>query len=440
MARHIAGRVESNAEWRSLRERSVPRGLANAFPIFVARARGAEMWDLEGRRFIDFIGGIGTLNIGSANEAVVAAIREQAGRFLHTAIQTVMYPEYVEVARRLGEIAPGPWPKKALLLNSGSEAVENAVKIARAATGRPNLVALTHAFHGRTYMALALTGKAHPYKAGFEPFPTGVYRTPSPYVYRRPEAGEAECVAACLAELRDVVEVQAGAETVAAVIVEPVQGEGGFIPLPPAYLRGVRELCDRHGILFIDDEVQAGFGRTGTWFAVEHAGVAPDLITCGKSLAAGMPLAAVVGRADAMDAAPVGSLGGTYGGNPLACAAALAVMDQFEDGTLFQRSRAIGRRILAEAARWRGRFPRIGDARGLGGMTAIEIVRDPASREPDAEATAAVIDAAFRRGLLLLKAGVHGNVIRFLPPLVMDDALLEEALAILGEALEEALT
>jgi 4-aminobutyrate aminotransferase/(S)-3-amino-2-methylpropionate transaminase len=428
----------SGQDWLARREAAVAQGVAYTHPVFIDHAVGAEMFDTDGRRYIDFVAGIGTLNVGSSHPAVLAAIHAQVDRFLHTCTHTVLYPEYVRVAERLAAITPGTSPKKAVLLNSGSEAVDNAVKIARRYTGRQALITFENAFHGRTMMALSLTDKVDPYKKGLGPFMPEVYRVPAPYTYRSPFATEAACVEASLDALRRAIYVEAGAQNVAGIILEPIQGEGGFIPMPAAFLQGVRALATECGALFIDDEIQSGMGRTGRMFAVEDAGVVPDLVLIAKSVAAGMPLSAVVGPAEVMDAVHTGALGGTYGGNPVSCAAALAAMDVIERERLWERAERIGEQIMARGRTWLARYPSVGDVRGLGAMVGVELVRDRRTKAPAAEIAAALVEEARERGLLLIKAGIYNNVVRFLPPLVISDDLLNEGLDIFERALEAA--
>ncbi len=412
------------------RQRVVPRGLATAHPIFAARALGARLWDVGGDEFVDFTGGIGVLNVGHGHPKVVRAVRAQLERFTHVCAQVTLYEPYLRLAERLAALAPGPQPKKALLLTTGAEAVENAVKIARAATGRPAVVAFTHAFHGRTLLALSLTGKAEPYKQGFGPYAPEIFHAPYPNAYRGIDGD------AALSALRELFACEVEPGRIAAVVIEPVLGEGGFVPAPSAFLRGLREITRQHGILLVADEIQSGFGRTGRFFAIEHSGVVPDLLTVAKSLGGGLPISAVVGRADVMDAPGPGGLGGTYGGNPLACAAALAVLDVFEEEALLERSERLGRRLRASLEQLRDRCVPHGDVRGLGPMMALELVRD-ARRTPDPAWAARVVTRARELGLLLLTAGLHGNVLRVLVPLVVDDAELEAGLERLGRAVEE---
>jgi 4-aminobutyrate aminotransferase/(S)-3-amino-2-methylpropionate transaminase len=419
------------------RERYLPRGVYTYHPVFPASGSGAQLVDVEGQRYLDFAGGIGTLNVGHTHPAVVAAIQEQAAHYAHTCAHVVTPPPYIQLARRLAEITPGAFAKKTLLVNSGAEAVENAVKIVRAATGRSAIIAFENSFHGRTQLALTLTGKLRPYRQSFGPFALDVHTLSYPYCYQcahRRESGDG-CCREWATTLERAFLTRVAPEQVAAVLVEPVQGEGGFVVPPADFLPALRALCTRHGILLIADEVQTGFGRTGRMFACEHSGVEPDLILLAKSLAGGMPLAAVVGRAEIMDAPLPGGLGGTYGGNPVACAAALAVLDIFEREGLVERAQALGAMALERMRAWQLRFPLVGDVRGLGAMVAMELVRDRASHVPAASEAASLLVEARARGLLLLKAGLYDNVIRLLMPLVTTDAEMGEGLDILEAAL-----
>ncbi|SDE70539.1 4-aminobutyrate aminotransferase / (S)-3-amino-2-methylpropionate transaminase [Thermus arciformis] len=422
----------NQALWQ-LRERYVPRGVAQAHPVFVARARGARLWDVDGREYLDFAGGIGVMNVGHGHPRVLQAVQAQLERFTHTCFQVAPYEGYVRLAERLAHLAPGEFPKKTLFLTTGAEAVENAVKIARAYTGRPAVVALTHSFHGRTLLGMSLTGKASYYKQNFGPFAPEVYHAPAPYPYRGVSDGMA------LEGLDELFRTQVDPERVAALILEPVLGEGGFIPLSPEYLRAVRELTQGHGILLVADEIQSGFGRTGRMWAIEHSGVVPDLLTFAKSVAAGLPLSGVVGRAEAMDAPKPGGLGGTYAGNPLACAAGLAVLDVFREEGLLDRARALGEELWRRLLALQDRFPQIGEVRGLGPMVAMELVRDPKTKEPFPELAQRLLERARERGLLLLKAGMYGNVIRVLVPLTASLEEVAEGLGRLEAALAEAL-
>ena len=418
------------------KERVIAEAKSIYLPIVIDHAHGVVVTDVDGNTFLDWTGGIGCLNVGHTNDAVSAALHAQVDRFLHTDFTMVPYESYVELAERLLERTPITGPKKAAFFNSGAEAVENAVKIAKLATGRNAVVCFDRAFHGRTLMAMSLTSKQHPYKAGLGPFAPEVYRAPYPYPYRD-EADD--CAEAALDALRRMFVTHVAAEQVAAIIFEPVQGEGGFIVPPEAWVRGLREIADEHGIVLIADEVQSGYGRTGRMFAIEHFGVEPDLITVAKSIAAGLPLSAVLGRAEIMDAPPDSAIGGTYIGNPVAQAAALAVLDVVEEEALCERAVSIGERIRSRAVSWESRFEPIGDVRGLGAMVAIELVRDRETKEPAPELTTSVVDHAAARGLLLLKAGVYANVIRVLLPLVIADVELDEALDVWEESLEAAL-
>lgn len=418
-----------------LRREFVPDGVATVTPLFAAEARGAVITDVDGNRFLDFGSGIAVLNVGSTPEAVVAAVAEQAGRYLHMCFHVVMYEPYVRVAERLCQLTPGDFPKKVLLVNTGAEAVENAVKVARKFTGRPAVITLENAFHGRTYMAMTLTSKAKPYKLGFGPFAPEVYRAVGPYCYRCPvEQSYPGCDLECWRHLQRLIEVEVFPDRCAAVIVEPIQGEGGFIAIPPEYLARLREFCTRHGIVLIDDEVQTGWGRTGRLFAIEHAGVVPDILVTAKALAGGLPLGAVVGRAEMMDSVHPGGVGSTFGGNPLSCAAALAVMDMVQSADLVARAAAIGEVMRERLRALHDRYPSIGDVRGRGAMWAVEFVRDRGSKVPAPERAARVIEESYRRGVIVLKAGAFDNVVRLLPPLVITDEQLEQGM----DAFEEA--
>ena len=413
--------------------RVVADPLSVYLPIVVVEGRGATLTDVDGNTFLDFAGGVGCLNVGHAHPHVVEAVQEQAARFLHTDFTIVPYEVYVTLAERLLAVAPFTGPAKAAFFNAGTEAVENAIKFARAYTKRPAVIAFEGAFHGRTLLSLTLTSKTHPYKAGFGPFAPEGYRVPFPNEYRGISAADA------LAGIERAFTTQVARETVAAIILEPVQGEGGFIVPPREFVQGVREICDREGIVFVADEVQTGYGRTGRMFAIEHFGVEPDLITVAKSIAAGLPLSGVLGKAAIMDAPGDNAVGGTYVGNPVAQAAALAVLDVFEDEGLVERAGRIGETIRSRMSAWQEHHPQIGDVRGLGAMLAIELVRDPATKEPAPELASRVVEEAAQRGLLLLKAGVHSNCLRVLCPLVITDPELDEALDAWGEALEAVL-
>jgi 4-aminobutyrate aminotransferase/(S)-3-amino-2-methylpropionate transaminase len=416
------------------KERVVAEPLSVFLPVVIAEAQGATLTDVDGNTFIDFTGGMGCLNVGHANPRVVEAAQQQLEKFSHTDFTIVPYEVYVTLAERLIAASPFRSPAKAAFFNAGTEAVENAIKFARSFTGRPAVIGFEGGFHGRTLLALSLTSKTHPYKAGLGPFAPEVYRVPFPNEYRGPGAEDA------LAALERALITQIAAETVAAIVVEPVQGEGGFVVAPQEFLEGVRQICDEHGIVMVVDEVQTGFGRTGKLFAIEHYGIEPDLITVAKSIAAGLPLSGVIGRADIMDAPGDSAIGGTYVGNPVAQAAALAVLDVIEDESVSDRAAQLGETIRARMESWQERWPRIGDVRGLGAMLAIELVSDPATKEPDADTASAVVEAAAERGLLLLKSGIYSNCIRVLTPLVVSDAELDEALAVWEEALDSVLS
>ena len=421
-------------ELMARRQQFVARGLGVTMSVFAAKADGAIIEDVDGNRFIDFAGGIGTMNIGHTRPEVTKAIIEQAEKFTHTCFSVMMYEPYVALAERLVKIIPGDFPKKALFLNSGAEAVENAVKIARYATGRPAIVVFDNAFHGRTLMTMTMTSKVKPYKHGFGPFAPEVYRAPFPYAYRMNMTPQ-EASQACIQELERMFVGNVAPDQVAAIVIEPVQGEGGFMVAPPGFLRSLKALCEKYGILFIADEIQTGFCRTGKMFAVEHDGVVPDLIIIAKSMAAGMPLSGVLGRADIMDAPPPGMLGGTYSGNPVACAAALAVLDLFEKEDYAARSREIGKTVIERFLKVQQRFPEhIGDVRGLGGMVAIEFVKDRTTKEPDSHIASDIMAAAHQRGLVLIKAGMYDNVLRVLVPLCVTDEQLQQGLDIFEDA------
>jgi 4-aminobutyrate aminotransferase / (S)-3-amino-2-methylpropionate transaminase / 5-aminovalerate transaminase len=419
---------------------AVPRGIHLGTPVYVAQAEGAVIEDVDGNRYLDLAGGIGCLNVGHRAPGVVEAIHSQVDRYMHTCFQVLPYDGYVRLAERMNQLAPGKSAKKTFFVNSGAEAVENAVKVARAYTKRPAIIAFEDAFHGRTMMGLALTSKTHPYKAGFEPFPSDVYRVPFAYCYRCSYSLKyPECGVYCAHHLEDTFKRVVAAESVAAVIAEPVLGEGGFVTPPPEFFRFVLEICRKHGILFIADEVQTGFGRTGTMFACERYGIEPDLLVTAKSLGGGLPLGAVTGRADIMDAAGEGGLGGTFGGNPVCVEAGLAVLDAFEEGDLCARANELGERFARRARRWQEQWPQIGEVRGLGGMQAMELVQSRESREPAAKETKEVVRYCYEHGLIVLSAGSYGNVIRLLMPLVMSDEQFEEALGVLEAALQAVL-
>jgi 4-aminobutyrate aminotransferase/(S)-3-amino-2-methylpropionate transaminase len=418
------------------REAAIPRGVLHATPIFAARAEGATLEDVDGNRFLDFAGGIGVLNVGHRAPRVVAAIREQLDEFIHTCFSVAPYEKYIALAEKLNAITPGNFAKKTFLANSGAEAVENAIKIARAYTRRSAIICFEDAFHGRTLLAMSLTSKTHPYKAGFGPFATEIYRIPYAYCYRCSYGLQyPSCEVFCAHHLEDTFKRVVAAEGVAAVVVEPILGEGGFVTPPPEFFLIIQEICRLHKIVLIADEVQTGFARAGTMFASERYGISPDILVSAKSLAAGMPLAAVTGRAEIMDAPDVGGLGGTYSGNPLACAAALASIETLERENLAAHATEIGEMFDRRASEWKKRWPLIGEIRGLGAMRAIELVRTPEKREPAKEETDRILRYCHAHGLILVSAGSYGNVIRLLVPLVITDHELNEGLDVLQAAI-----
>jgi 4-aminobutyrate aminotransferase/(S)-3-amino-2-methylpropionate transaminase len=424
--------AKTNATLMARRRAALPAGLGQTYEVFADHAEGAEIWDVEGRRYIDFAGGIAVLNTGHRHPKIVEAVKAQLDKVHHTCFQVLAYEPYVELAERLIAKAPGHFAKKAFFLSTGAEAVENAVKIARAATQRQAVIAFGGGFHGRTLLGMALTGKVAPYKAGFGPFPAEIYHAE----YPNPLHGIS--VADALRSVEHIFKYDVEPQRVAAIILEPVQGEGGFYVAPREFAQALRTLCDQHGIVLIADEVQTGAGRTGTWLACEQWGVAPDLITMAKSMAGGFPLSAVIGKAEIMDKPLPGGLGGTYAGNPLACAAALAVLDVFEEERLLERSRAVGERLTAGLRALAQQHPEIQDVRGLGAMVAIELFDGGDHSKPAAELTKRMCAEALKRGLVLLSCGVYANAIRILVPLTASDALLDEGLAIMGEALKAA--
>ncbi|WP_238292751.1 4-aminobutyrate--2-oxoglutarate transaminase [Caballeronia novacaledonica] len=419
-----------NADLHARKNAATPRGVGVMCDFYAARAENAELWDVEGRRFIDFAAGIAVCNTGHRHPKIVEAIRAQLDCFTHTAYQIVPYESYVSLAEKISARAPGSHAKKTAFFTTGAEAVENAVKIARAATGRPGVIAFTGGFHGRTLMGMALTGKVAPYKIGFGPFPSDVYHAPFPNTLH------GVSVADSLRAIEHLFKADIEATRVAAIIFEPVQGEGGFNAAPADFVRGLRKICDEHGILLIADEVQTGFARTGKLFAMEHHGVVPDLMTIAKSLAGGMPLSGVVGRAEIMDAAAPGGLGGTYAGNPLAVAAAHAVLDIIDDEKLCERATALGDKLKAKLEALKADVPQIADVRGPGAMIAVEFCK-PGSHDADAAFAKLVQTRALERGLLLLVCGVYSNVVRFLFPLTIQEQVFDEAIGILEEVLME---
>jgi 4-aminobutyrate aminotransferase len=421
--------MKDNANLQRRKEAATPRGVGVMAPFFVARAENSELWDVEGRRFIDFAGGIAVLNTGHRHPKVIAAVKAQLDAFTHSAYQVVPYEGYVALAERLNKLAPGAFPKKTTFFSTGAEAIENAVKIARAATGRSGVIAFSGAFHGRTMMGMALTGKVVPYKTGFGPFPPEIYHLPFP------TALHGVTVEDSLKALQFLFKADIEPKRVAAILLEPVQGEGGFYVAPPELMQALRRVCDEHGILLIADEIQTGFGRTGKWFAMEHhSHVAPDLMTTAKSLAGGFPLSAVTGRAEVMDAPAPGGLGGTYAGNPLSIAAAHAVLDVIEEERLVQRANVLGDQLRSRLEALRNRVPRMAEVRGLGAMLAVEFCA-PGSHTPDPDFTRAVQARALDSGLMLLTCGVYANVIRFLFPLTIPEPVFNEGLSLLEAAL-----
>jgi len=429
-SRHLATEIPGprSLELMARRKRAIPSGVGTTLPVFITRAGPGILEDVDGNRLIDFGSGISTTNVGNSAPLVVAAIQEQAALFTHTCFQVTPYASYVEVCERLNELTPGSHEKRSFLVNSGAEAVENAVKVARYATGRPGIVAFDHGFHGRTLLALTLTGKVHPYKQGFGPFVPEIHRAPYSDPFR--ETGR-------LGDTITMLETTVGAESIAAVLVEPIAGEGGVVVPEPGWLAGLAGWCRKQGILLIADEVQTGFGRTGAWFACEHEGVVPDLITTAKSLGGGLPIGGITGRAEIMDTVHGGGLGGTFGGNPVACAAALAAIRTIESEGLLARARAIGETMLRRLRRLSAGIPAIGNVRGRGAMVGIEFVGGDGIA-PDRETTGRVLHRCHQEGLMVLGAGTYGNVIRLLPPLVISDELLDEGLGILERAVTAA--
>jgi len=421
-----------NATLWSRRETAIPRGLGMMHQVFAARAENAEIWDVEGRRFLDFAAGIAVTNTGHNHPAVKAAVMAQLDNFSHVCAQVTPYENYVRLAERLNAAAPGDTPKKTIFLTTGAEAVENAVKIARAATGRPGVIAFGGGFHGRTMMGMALTGKVVPYKTGFGPFPGDIHHVPFPAPYLGVSEDDS------LLALERVFKADIDASRVAAMIIEPVQGEGGFYAASPAFMQALREICDRHGMLLIVDEIQSGFARTGAMFAVNHAGIEPDLMTIAKAMAGGFPISGVIGKADIMDAASPGGLGGTYGGSPLGCAAGLAVLDAIETEDLCARADEIGGRIVRRCEAIRRLDNGLGDVRTVGAMSAVEFVMDGDATKADPARTGRIVAEARQHGLLLLSCGVRGNVVRFLPPLTIPFDQLDEGLDVFEAAVNAA--
>ncbi len=425
-----SGTELSNAALMARRRAAMPRGSGQVHEVFVDRALNAEVWDVEGRRYIDFVGGIGVLNTGHRHPQIVAAVRKQLDRVTHTCFQVLAYEPLVELAERLNALAPGAAPKKTFFMTTGAEAVENAIKFARAYTKRSGVIAFGGGFHGRTMLTLSLTGKVAPYKAGFGPFPPEIFHA------RFPNALFGVSVKDAMASIEHIFKNDIEPERVAAIIVEPVQGEGGFYIAPSDFLQAVRSLCDRYGIVLIADEIQSGCGRTGTWFAIEHSGVVPDIVTMAKSIAGGFPISAIIGRADIMDAPNPGGLGGTYSGNPLAAVAALEVLKVFEKEQLLVRARALGERLRTGLEKIAKKHRSVGDVRGLGAMVAMELFEDGKLDAPDAELTKRLVAEANRRGLILLSCGSNANIIRVLVPLTASDEIVDEGLRILAESFD----
>ncbi len=419
----------TNAALMARRRAAIPRGVGQSHEVFIARGDNAEVWDVEGKRYIDFAGGIAVLNTGHCRPEIVEAVKKQLDLYTHTCFQVLAYEPYVELAERINALAPGNFDKKTLFLSTGAEAVENAIKIARAHTKRSAVIAFTSGYHGRTLLTLGLTGKVAPYKLGFGPFPNEIFHAQFPNALHGVSVDDA------MASIELIFKNHVEASRVAAIIVEPVQGEGGFNVAPFDFLQRLRALCDQHGILLIADEIQTGAGRTGTWFAIEQSGVAPDMITMAKSMAGGYPISGVVGRAEVMDAPAAGGLGGTYAGSPLACAAALAVLDVFEKDQLLQRSRALGQRLMSSLQALAAKDPRIAEVRGLGAMVAIELCKNGDVHQPDADLAKRLSNEATTRGLILLTCGTYGNVVRILVPLTASDAIVDEGLAIIAASL-----
>ncbi|PGS50963.1 4-aminobutyrate--2-oxoglutarate transaminase [Bacillus sp. AFS041924] len=424
-------------ELLSRRNKVVPKAISNNSEAFVKKAKGALVEDIDGNTFIDFAGAIGTLNVGHSHPRVVRALQGQAGDYIHTGFNVMMYDSYIHLAERLAELSPGDFDKQVAFFNSGAEAVENAVKIARKYTKRQGIISFTRGFHGRTLMTMTMTSKVKPYKYGFGPFAPEVYKAPYPYVYRRPDQmTEKEYSQFIIEQFEQFLIAEVAPETIAAVVMEPIQGEGGFIVPDIDFVKRVREICTQYGILFVADEIQTGFARTGKYFAIEHFGIEPDLITISKSMGAGVPISGVIGRKEIMEASDSGELGGTYSGSPLGCRAALAVLDIIEEEELNDRAVVIGEKVNEKMRRWAEQFEQIGDIRGIGAMCAMEIVTNKKDKTPDKTTVGKIVKEANNRGLMILSAGIFGNVIRLLMPLTITDEQLEEGLDILRESIE----
>ncbi len=420
---------KTNAALMARRAAAIPRGVGQSHEVFIARGENAEVWDVEGKRYIDFAGGIAVLNTGHCHPEIMQAVKHQIDHFTHTCFQVLAYESYVELAERINALAPGNFAKKTLFLTTGAEAVENAIKIARAHTKRPGVIAFTSGYHGRTLLTLGLTGKVAPYKLGFGPFPNDIFHADFPNALHGVSVDDS------MASLETIFKNDIETSRVAAIIVEPVQGEGGFNVAPTDFLQRLRALCDQHGILMIADEIQTGAGRTGTWFAIEQSGVAPDMITMAKSMAGGYPISGVVGRAEVMDAPAAGGLGGTYAGSPMACAAALAVLAVFEKENLLTRSRYLGAHLMARLKTLAAKDKRICEVRGLGAMVAIELCKNGDPHQPSAELAKALASEATKRGLILLTCGTYGNVVRILVPLTASEPIVDEGLDIIEACL-----
>jgi len=430
--------MKTNESLLKERNKHVPQGPFNTHPIFVEKAEGALITDVEGKEYIDFAGGIGANNVGHCNREVLKSIQDQIRKYIHPCFHVVMYEPYVELAKRLNDLTPGDFPKKTMFVNSGAEGVENAIKISRHATGRPAIITFEDAFHGRTLLALSLTSKMKPYKFGFGPYAPEIYRMPYAYCYRCAFGLEyPSCEMDCAYFLKEFFHTHISAENVAALIVEPVLGEGGFVIPPKEYFRILYKICKENGIVFIADEVQSGFGRTAKMFAVEHYEVEPDLIVMAKSIAGGLPLSAITGKAESMDHPQSGGLGGTFAGNPVACSAALTVLDQFKKLNLLSKAEKIGKKVLEKFKEFHERYPVVGDVRGLGAMVGMELVVDRKTKEPATALTKRLINLCREKGLLMISAGTHSNIIRSLMPLVITDDQLDEGLKIIGHVLDE---
>jgi 4-aminobutyrate aminotransferase/(S)-3-amino-2-methylpropionate transaminase len=428
----------SKQELLNLRKQHIPQGPFHVTSAFIREARGAVMIDMDGRELIDFAGGIGVNNVGHCHPRVVAAIKDQVDKYIHTCFHVAMYEPYVRLAEKLNSLAPGDFPKMTMFANSGAEAVENAVKVARYATGRPAVICFENAFHGRTQLTMSLTSKVKPYKFGFGPFAPEIYRAPFAYCYRCPFGlNYPSCKTACADYLEDFFAGHVAAESTAAIIAEPIQGEGGFITPPPEYFPKLQQICQKYGIALIIDEVQTGTGRTGRMFAIDHWGIAPDIITMAKSLGGGLPLSAVIGRKEMMDKPHVGGLGGTYAGNPIACRAGLAVLDVLFEDNLLQKAEILGEKLWKRFQDMKNKYEIIGDVRGKGPMIALELVKDRYTKTPATEETKKLLASCYEKGLVLLSCGHKSNVIRTLMPLVITDEQLEKGLGIFEEALSE---